>query len=112
VGRNGVTEARWEAIRDRILANAGFLGRQGALNAKVARRRVVYRLRFRVPDRGRRTQKNIYIGDDPDLVARTRQLLQEIRRVTGPHAARRSGSRCARRRLAVSPSEPRGRRPQ
>jgi len=79
VGRNAATEARWKAIRDRILANAGFLGRQGALNSKVARGRTVYRVRFRVPGRGRRTQRNIYVGDDPRLVARTQELLREIR---------------------------------
>jgi hypothetical protein len=79
VNRNAVIEARWAAIRDKILANAAFLETQGALNAKAARGRTVYRIRFRVPDRGRMTQKNIYIGDEPRLVARTQELLREIR---------------------------------
>jgi hypothetical protein len=72
-------EARWALILDKILANTAFLETQGALNAKVARGRTVYRVRFRVSDQGRRTQKSIYIGDDPRLVARTQDLLRDIR---------------------------------
>jgi|SRR5579884_3974162 len=79
MSRSAVIESRWAAIREKILANASFLGTQGAMNSKVARGRTVYWVRFRFSQEGCVTQKSIYIGDNPDLVARTRQLLGELR---------------------------------
>ncbi len=74
-------EARWATIRLKLEADADVLARQGTLVAKEARDRRVWVVRFVVMEGARRVHKSVYIGDRPELVERTRSLLEEYRRI-------------------------------
>ena len=78
---NRELESEWTRIRTRILAKAGFLGRQGALIARHDKGEpLVWRLRF-VEDFGMgiRSHRSITIGSHPELVRRARELLGRCR---------------------------------
>ena len=76
-------EGRWTTLRLKLEANADVLARQGTLVAKDARGRRVWVVRYVVQEGGRRAHKAIYIGGDdvPELIERTRSLLEECRRI-------------------------------
>jgi hypothetical protein len=70
-------EARWNEIKQRILAVAQHLWTQGNICRKWDRGGYVWRLRYyeRVED-GRLIQRTIRIGADPVLVRRAEELLK------------------------------------
>src|SRR5262245_2122716 len=74
-------ERRWRQLRARIDEKAGLLAQQGSLASRLAGRRRVWSLRF--VDRtsaDRPVQRSIYVGSDPELVHRTQDLLDDLRR--------------------------------
>ncbi len=79
---DGDLEARWDAIRGKLEANANMLATQGSLVAKDARGRRVWAVRFTEVVAGRRVQRSIYVGNDdvPELIERVRHLLEQYRR--------------------------------
>ncbi len=76
-------QARWDSILRKLEANANVLARQGTLVAKDARGRRVWVVRYVVQYFWMRANKEIYIGGDdvPELIERTRSLLEECRRI-------------------------------
>ncbi len=76
-------EARWATIRLKLEADADVLARQGTLVAKGARGRRVWVVRYVVQEGARRVHRSVYVGGDdvPELIARTRSLLEEYRRM-------------------------------
>ena len=74
-------EARWDAIRRKLEANADVLATRGTLVAKEARGRRIWAVRFGVTEGGRRVHKAIYIAgeDRPELIERTRRWLEDRR---------------------------------
>jgi hypothetical protein len=73
-------EARWAAIETKLAAHAGALAAQGSVVVKVARRRRVAAVRFFVIEEGgKRTQRSVYVGADPELIARACRLLEGYR---------------------------------
>jgi len=78
----GVKPDRWPRVQAKILAASAYLFHQGAVVSRPARRGRVWMLRYYVKDGERRIQKAIYIAgdDDPELLAKARDLLAACRR--------------------------------
>jgi hypothetical protein len=72
-------ERRWEEVRPKLEAHAGDLATQGVLVSRVASGRRVWRVRFVVRVGGRRVHRAVYIGNQPELLARARRLLELYR---------------------------------
>lgn len=76
VGCDPAVEQRWARIQSKLAAHSLDLITQGAVVTKQAGKRRVAVVRFVVQEEGgRRTQKSIYVGDDAELISRTRALL-------------------------------------
>ena len=75
-------EARWATIKLKLEANAEVLARRGTLVAKDARGRRVWAVRYVDEEGGKRAHRSIYVAGDelPELIERTRSLLEEYRR--------------------------------
>jgi hypothetical protein len=74
-------EARWAALANKLEQNRKWLGDQGSLVRKKARRGFCWVLRFFVEQDGRWLQRSIYIcrGGELELIRRVRLLLAEYR---------------------------------
>jgi hypothetical protein len=73
-------EHRWQAIRQKLEAAADDLSRQGTLASRLASGRRVWSVRFyEQQSDGRRHQRAIYLGSNPELVNRAEELLAEYR---------------------------------
>jgi hypothetical protein len=78
----------WQRISQRLEQHADLLRTRGTLTPKRLRRSTVYYVRFCEYRAGRRVQRSIYIGADPELVERARRLLAFYRRQSqGPQEA-------------------------
>ena len=72
--------ARWAKLETRLAAVSHLLRRQGSITSKRAGKRKIARLRFFEPSAaGRRVQRSVYIGCDPELIRRARLLLAVYR---------------------------------
>jgi hypothetical protein len=78
---NPDVELWWSLLRAKIAPYAGLLAEQGSLSSRLASGRRVWSLRFVEPlADGRSVQRSIYVGGNPELVSRVRQLLGRYRR--------------------------------
>jgi hypothetical protein len=74
--------ARWRKIQETLEHHAHHLRKQGSLVSKpTASGRRVWVVRFWIESQGRSVCRSIYIGgdDQPELLARTRELLKHYR---------------------------------
>ncbi len=72
-------DKRWQHILERLRDSSRYLMDQGSVSSRKASGRRVWSVRFYVRDCGKVTQKSIYIGNDPVLVAWTRRFINQCR---------------------------------
>ena len=72
-------ESRWERIRTAMECNRALLEHQGTLAGKAVGSSTVHILRFCERQQGRRIQRSIYVGSDPELIRHTQDLLEAFR---------------------------------
>lgn len=72
-------ETRWTVIQARLRRHGEWLVRSGSVVRKPHRKGYVWAVRFRYRDQGRMRIGSIYVGKSPELVERTRELLQRYR---------------------------------
>jgi len=70
---------RWERIRTAMERNRALLEDQGTIAVKTVDGSTVHVLRFCERQQGRRIQRSIYLGADPELVRRAQALLEAFR---------------------------------
>ena len=77
---SSVQEGRWQVIAAKMAAQAHLLARQGALASRAGPRRREWSVRFteQLVD-GRSVQRAIYVGSDPVVVQKARDLLKHYR---------------------------------
>jgi hypothetical protein len=73
--------SKWHKLHHRLVARAGTLRQQGSLaSRRLPSGRRVYLLRFvEQAAEGRRVQRAVYLGDDPELIHCVRSYLDELR---------------------------------
>ena len=73
-------EARWREIERKLDAVSGALARQGSVASRLTPAGTrVYSVRYMEAGDGRRRQRTIYLGPDPELARRAAEMIREVR---------------------------------